>query len=72
MVANGVLLEKFAKHLGHSNVAITYQTYARFAPDHLQDAAEFLDVTQVRRSGGINLGSESQGTPDKNYPQPYR
>ncbi|MEP0156679.1 tyrosine-type recombinase/integrase [Pseudophaeobacter sp.] len=49
MVSNGVPLEKVAQYLGHSNVAITYQTYARFAPGHLQDAAEILDFTQVRK-----------------------
>ena len=40
MVSNGVPLEKVAQYLNRSNVAITYQTYARFAPDHLKDAAE--------------------------------
>ena len=49
MVSNGVPLEKVAQYLAHSNVAITYQTYARFAPGHLQDAAEILDFTQVRK-----------------------
>ena len=29
---------------GHSNVVSTYQTYARFAPNHLQEAAEILDL----------------------------
>ena len=50
MVSNGVPLEKVAQYLGHSNVAITYQTYARFAPDHLQDAAEILDFVQLREA----------------------
>jgi len=50
MVSNGVPLEKVAQYLGHSNVAITYQTYARFAPDHLQDAAEILDFVQIRKA----------------------
>ncbi len=50
MVSNGVPLEKVAQYLGHSNVAITYQTYARFAPDHLQDAAEILDFVQIREA----------------------
>ena len=54
MVSNGVPLAKVAQYLGHSNFAITYQTYARFAPDHLKDAAEILDFVQIleaRRSG---------------------
>jgi integrase len=50
MVSNGVPLEKVAQYLGHSNVAITYQTYARFAPDHLQDAAEILDFVKIREA----------------------
>jgi len=50
MVSNGVPLETVAQCLGHSNVAITYQTYARFAPDHLQDAAEILDFVQIREA----------------------
>ncbi|NRB19942.1 MAG: site-specific integrase [Rhodobacteraceae bacterium] len=50
MVSNGVPLEKVAQYLGHSNVAITYQTYARFAPEHLKDAAEILDFVQIRNA----------------------
>lgn len=50
MVSNGIPLEKVAQYLGHSNVAITYQTYARFAPDHLHDAAKILDFTQIRKA----------------------
>ncbi|MEP2717036.1 site-specific integrase [Pseudophaeobacter sp.] len=50
MVSNGVPLEKVAQYLGHSNVAITYQTYARFAPGHLQDAAEILDFVELRQA----------------------
>ena len=50
MVSNGVPLERVAQYLGHSNVAITYQTYARFAPDHLQDAAEILDFVRIREA----------------------
>ena len=48
MVANGIPIEKVAQYLGHSNAAITYSTYGRFAPDHLTDAAEILDFAQLR------------------------
>jgi hypothetical protein len=72
MDSNGVPLEKVGQHLGHSNVAISDQTYARFAPDHLQYAAEFLDFTQVRQSGDIELGPENQGTLGTNDLQPCR
>jgi hypothetical protein len=50
MVSTRVPLEKIAQYLGHWNVAITYQTDARFAPDHLQDAAEILDFVQIRNA----------------------
>ncbi len=49
-VSNGGPPEKVAQYLDHSNVAITYQTYARFAPDHLKDAAEILDFVQIRNA----------------------
>lgn len=48
MVSSGVPIEKVAQYLGHSNAAITYSTYARFAPDHLKDAAEVLDVVRLK------------------------
>lgn len=47
MVAEGIPIEKVGQFLGHSNVAITYATYARFAPNHLADAAEILDFTTI-------------------------
>lgn len=67
MVSNGVTLEKVAQYLGHSNVAIIYQTYARFTPDHLQDAVEILDFVQI--GGGALIrpaGSASQGALGQN------
>ena len=48
MVSNGVSLERVGQFLGHSNVAVTYSVYARFAPDHLRDAADVLDFTKIR------------------------
>lgn len=49
MVASGLPIEKVAQYLGHSNTAITYSTYGRFAPGHLKDAAEVLEITHLRR-----------------------
>ena len=43
MAKAGVPMEKIAQYLGHSNVATTRAIYARFAPDHLRDAAEALE-----------------------------
>ena len=48
MVSSGIPIEKVAQYLGHSNVAVTYSTYGRFAPEHLTDAAEVLEFTNLR------------------------
>jgi integrase len=48
MVSNGVSLERVGQFLSHSNIAVTYSVYARFAPEHLRDAADILDFTTVR------------------------
>lgn len=54
MAAAGVPMEQIAQFLGHSNLSITYSTYARFAPDHLADAASALDF------GSPNRGPQSR------------
>lgn len=43
MVEAGVPMEVVAQYLGHSNTAITYSTYARFAPS----SKAFLDAAQA-------------------------
>ena len=48
MVSEGIPIEKVAQFLGHSNVATTYRVYARFAPEHLADAAEILNFIEIR------------------------
>lgn len=48
MAAAGVPMEKIAAYLGHTNVATTIRVYARFAPDHLRDAAEALEIGGLR------------------------
>lgn len=50
MVSAGQPIEKVAQFLGHSNSSITYSTYARFAPEHLREAAEVLDFSRIRRA----------------------
>jgi len=50
MAAAGVPMSKISQYLGHSNVAVTERVYARYAPDHLRDAAEVLDFARVRRA----------------------
>lgn len=48
MAAAGVSMSRIAQYLGHSNTAVTERTYARFAPEHLADAAAVLDFAKPR------------------------
>jgi integrase len=49
MAAGGIPMTKISQYLGHSSTAVTERVYARFAPDHLKDAAEVLDFgTRLR------------------------
>jgi len=43
MAAAGVPMAKISQYLGHSSTAMTERVYARFAPDHLTEAAAVLD-----------------------------
>jgi len=45
--SNSVPIEKVAQYLGHSNAAITYQTHAPYAPEHLTEAADILDFLRI-------------------------
>lgn len=49
MAAGGIPMNQIAQYLGHSSTAVTERTYARFAPDHLRDAADILDFGRVRK-----------------------
>ncbi|WP_350310462.1 site-specific integrase [Paracoccus sp. SSJ] len=48
MVSSGIPITQVAQYLGHSNTAITFSTYGRFAPGHLTEAAEVLDFVKLR------------------------
>ena len=48
MAAAGVPMAKIAQYLGHTNTATTERVYARFAPDHLKDAAAVLEFGSLR------------------------
>ena len=50
MVKNGISLEKVGQYLGHSNPKVTYDVYARFAPDHMRDAANVLELGDFVKS----------------------
>ena len=45
MLSNGIPLEKVSQVLGHSNTAITFSTYGRYLPEHMQDAIDVLDFS---------------------------
>lgn len=49
MAAGGIQMQKIAQYLGHSNTGVTERVYARYAPDHLADAAEILDFGKLRK-----------------------
>lgn len=49
MAAGGIPMQKIAQFLGHSNTGVTERVYARYAPDHLTDAAAILDFGKIRK-----------------------
>lgn len=48
MLSEGIAIEKVAQVLGHSNIAVTYRTYGRYLPEHMQDAVNILDFTSLK------------------------
>lgn len=44
MAEAGVPFTKIAQYLGHTNSQITERVYARYAPNHLRDAADALEI----------------------------
>lgn len=44
MAAAGVDMARIAQYLGHTDSRVTERVYARFAPDHLRDAAAALEL----------------------------
>lgn len=48
MAAAGVPMQKISQFLGHSNTSVTERVYARFAPDHMADAAAALEFNHLR------------------------
>lgn len=43
MAEAGIPMTRISQYLGHSSTAVTERVYARFAPDHLADAAAVLE-----------------------------
>lgn len=54
MAEAGVPMAEIAQYLGHSNLAITYRTYARYSPDHLRGAAKALEMNDVYEVPGLS------------------
>lgn len=50
MAEAGIPMSKISQYLGHSNTATTERVYARFAPSHMQDAADVLNFTEIRKA----------------------
>lgn len=50
MAAAGVPMSRISQYMGHSNTSVTERVYARFAPDHLRDAANVLDFASRARA----------------------
>lgn len=48
MLGSGVPMEKVSQMLGHSNLTVTFSTYARYLPQHMQDAADVLNFLTVQ------------------------
>lgn len=49
MLSEAVPLEKVSQVLCHSNMAVTFSTYARFLPQHMQDAVDVLAFASLKR-----------------------
>jgi excisionase family DNA binding protein len=54
MAEAGVPMEEIAQYLGHSDVAVTRNVYARFSPHHLRTAAAALEYDDL---GSVNQGA---------------
>lgn len=50
MVSAGIPIFKVAQYLGHANTAMVEKVYGRFAPTHMQDAADVLNFTEIRKA----------------------
>ena len=53
MLSAGIPLEKVAQYLGHSNTSVTFNTYGRYLPSHMDDAAAVLDFTEIRNVNSV-------------------
>jgi len=47
MAEGGIPMEEIAQYLGHDDVGVTRQVYARFSPTHLRKAASLLEYDDL-------------------------
>lgn len=57
MAEAGISMDEIAQFLGHSNVKVTRDVYARFSPDHLKQAAAVLEYGEQTASDVVLFGS---------------
>lgn len=50
MLQAGVPISKVSQVLGHSNTRVTETVYARYLPQHMQDAVDVIDFAKLRRA----------------------
>lgn len=48
MASRGIPMPMISQYLGHSNTTVTERVYARFAPDHMSEAAAALEIGHLR------------------------
>ncbi len=48
LIEGGMPMEAVSQMLGHSNVTVTRNVYARFSPDYLREGAEILDFGKLK------------------------
>lgn len=61
MAEAGIDMEEIAQFLGHSNVMVTRNVYARFSPNHLRTAAaalEFDDIGSLNQKGTSRMSAK--------------
>lgn len=61
MAADGVPMPKIAQYLGHSDDTITQRVYARYAPGHMQDAANALEIYGLLGGPGAHAHKNKNG-----------
>jgi integrase len=62
MAQAGVPLAKIAEYMGHTSMETTRKNYAKFYPDHLQDAAAALEMGGSQSGGSVGSAYQVAGS----------